>query len=109
MRTAWALLAAVAIAGPSVFGANDKTQANSHDDAWENGWVTHCRTIYNGGSGKTDGFVLEVGDSITHSNPYSQWPRYGSGKTSEDSTLCNWASSGSMGSGNSDTSNKNGF
>ena len=88
---------------------HDKTRANSYDDAWQSDWVTHCTAIYSGGSGKTDGFVLQVGDSITHSNPYSQWPRYGSGKTSEDNTICTWAQTGSWGADNYDTSCKNGW
>jgi hypothetical protein len=41
----------------------------------------------------TDGFVLQVGDSITYANPYSQWPRYGEGKTPDDVSICSWAHS----------------
>lgn len=108
MRSALAALLIVILAAPS-FAANDKTQANSYDDAWENTWVQHCRTILNGGSGKTTGFVLQIGDSITHSNPNAQWPRYGSGKTSEDSTLCNWIQSPTWGSGTTDVNSKNGY
>ena len=94
----------------SLFAANDQTQANSYDHAWATSWVAHCRSIYNSGSGKTAGFVLEVGDSITHANPYAQWPRYGSGKTTADTTLCNWCSASSWNtSSNTDTSNKNGW
>jgi len=93
----------------ALFAGNDKQQANGYDNAWEDGWVQHCRTIYNAGTGKTAGFVLQIGDSITHANPYSQWPRYGAGKTSEDSALCTWASTSVMGSGTNDVNNKNGF
>jgi len=93
----------------AVFAGNDKQQANGYDNAWEDGWVQHCRAIYNAGTGKTAGFVLQIGDSISHSNPYSQWPRYGAGKTAEDTALSTWAQCASMGTGNSDTSNKNGF
>jgi hypothetical protein len=94
----------------SAFAANDETQANSYDNAWAASWVAHCRSIYTSGSGKTAGFVLEVGDSITHANPYAQWPRYGSGKTAADTTLCNWCSASSWNTGsNTDTSNKNGW
>src|SRR4029077_16217017 len=70
---------------------NDKVQANSYDDAWEAGWKAHCQAVLSGGTGKTTGLVLQVGDSITHANPYSQWPRYGSGKTSEDDAVCLWS------------------
>jgi hypothetical protein len=66
---------------------NTKTRANSYDDAWESGWVAHCQTVLNAGSGKTAGFVLQVGDSITHSNPYSQWPRNRAGASAEDTAL----------------------
>lgn len=91
--------------------ANDKTRANSYDDAWENNWVTHCRTVLSGGTGKTAGFVLQVGDSITHSNPYSQWPRSRTGASAEDTAILNWIKStdGFPISNNGDTSNKNGF
>jgi len=70
---------------------NDKAQANGYDDAWKSAWKTHLTTLIAGGPAKTNGFVLQVGDSITHSNPYSQWPRFGSGKTTEDNAVCVWA------------------
>jgi MYXO-CTERM domain-containing protein len=102
-------MAAVFAALLLAFAQNDKTQANSYDDAWESAWVTHCRTIYST-SGKTAGFVLQVGDSITHANPYSQWPRSGSGKTAEDTSILTWCMSSSWNSGsNTDLTNKNGW
>jgi len=70
---------------------NDKAQANGYDDAWKGAWKTHLTAVIAGGPAKTNGFVLQVGDSITHSNPYSQWPRYGAGKTAEDNAVCVWA------------------
>jgi hypothetical protein len=103
------LAALLIVVATPAFAANDKTQANSYDDAWENAWVQHCRTILSGGSGKTAGFVLQIGDSITHSNPNAQWPRYGSGKTSEDSTQCNWIQAPTWGSGTTDVASKNGY
>src|SRR6185295_7914630 len=60
-------------------------------DAWKSAWKTHLTTVISGGPAKTNGFVLQVGDSITHSNPYSQWPRNGAGKTGEDDAVCVWA------------------
>ena len=39
--------------------------------------------------GKT-GVVLHIGDSITYSNPYGQWARYGQGKTPEDKAILGW-------------------
>lgn len=75
---------------------NDKAQANSRDDAWESAWVTHCRGIYTT-TGKTPGMVLHIGDSITYSNAYGQWPRNGADKTNEDIAVLSWcmATSGS--------------
>ncbi len=69
------------------------TTANSYDDAWEtggSGWVQHCTNIKNAWSGKTTGFVVHVGDSITYANPYSQWANGGQGKTSSDTTILTW-------------------
>jgi hypothetical protein len=57
----------------SANASNDKAQANSYDNAWETQWVNHSRQVLSAGSGKTAGFVLQIGDSITHSNPYSQF------------------------------------
>ncbi|HLF94974.1 MAG TPA: SGNH/GDSL hydrolase family protein [Planctomycetota bacterium] len=90
---------------------NDKTQANAHDDAWEMGWYTHCRAIYTGGTGKTSGFVLQIGDSITHANPYRQWPRSGAGNMSgEDDTIVQWCmANATLPSTQNDTTSKDGF
>jgi hypothetical protein len=81
----------LAVAALLALAQNNKTQANSYDDAWEGAWKTHCQTVLGGGAGKTTGFVLQIGDSITHSNPYSQWPRYGAGKTAEDNAISVWS------------------
>ncbi len=40
------------------------------------------------------GVVLHVGDSITYSNPYGQWPRFGQGKTAEDKAVLTWMHAG---------------
>jgi hypothetical protein len=37
-----------------------------------------------------EGVVLHLGDSITYSNPYGQWPRGGEGKTDEDKDALKW-------------------
>lgn len=89
---------------------NDKAQANGRDDAWEAAWVAHCRGIYSTTS-KTTGMVLQVGDSITHSNAYSQWPRNGgAGRTAEDLATAAWCLATTPFSGNHvDTANKNGW
>jgi hypothetical protein len=85
---------------------NDKAQANAYDDAWESAWVTHCRQVYNAGTGKADGMVIHIGDSITHANPYGQWPRQGAGKTTEDIAVLTWCGATS---GGSDATSTNGF
>lgn len=89
---------------------NDKAQANGYDDNWKSAWKTHLTTVIAGGPAKTGGFVLQVGDSITHANPYSQWPRYGSGKTAEDNAVCTWSLATTAFPGtNNDPNQTNGF
>jgi lysophospholipase L1-like esterase len=68
---------------------NDQARANSYDDGWEAAWVARSLALYTT-TGKSAGKVLQVGDSITYSNPYSQWPRGGSGKTAEDTAVLAW-------------------
>jgi hypothetical protein len=41
-----------------------------------------------------EGVVLHVGDSITYANPYSQWARFGKGKTAQDVAVCKWMHTG---------------
>lgn len=89
--------------------ATDATQANAYDDGWQSQWVAHCKAVY-ATTGKTAGFTLQVGDSITHANPYSQWPRYGDGKSTEDGTIIGWMGGGIAFSGTTtDVANANGF
>ena len=104
---ACALALGLAAAG-AARGANDEAQANSHDAAWLSAWVAHCQSIYTATS-KTTGFVLEVGDSITHANPYAQWPRYGTHTASDDQALCSWVNASAWGSNNSDYTVLNGW
>jgi PKD repeat protein len=106
MRKMLLLLALVTAA--TTFAAHDKTRANSYDDGWETNWVNHCRTVFRT-SGKTGGFVLQAGDSITHANPYTQWPRYGSGKTTEDTGILSWCVATNYPGGTFNINNKNGF
>jgi hypothetical protein len=40
------------------------------------------------------GVVLHVGDSITYSNPYSQWARGGAGQTEADKAILKWMRAG---------------
>lgn len=91
---------------------NDKTQANGYDNGWETAWIAHCRGIYVApGATKTAGFVLQIGDSITHSNPYRSWPRSGAGNMStEDATLVSWCRANATLPGTmNDTTSKDGF
>jgi hypothetical protein len=41
-----------------------------------------------------EGVVIHIGDSITHANPYSQWARFGKGKTARDKAVCKWMHTG---------------
>jgi lysophospholipase L1-like esterase len=84
-------------------------QANSYDNAWQAAWIAHSNSVYTT-VGKTSGFVLEIGDSITHANPYSQWPRFGAGQTAADQATIVWADATSWNTAsNTDTTNKNGW
>lgn len=56
-------------------GADDATRANGYDAAWHTQWSNHAQALL-ATSGKTAGFVLRVGDSISHSNLYKQWQHY---------------------------------
>lgn len=53
--------------------------------------------------------VLHVGDSITYSNPYGQWPRYGAGKTAEDAAILTWCMATQAFPGALTATDKNGF
>jgi hypothetical protein len=106
-RAAAVALWALAASG-RLWAQNDATRANSYDDAWESAWVAHCRSVYTT-AGKTAGFVLQIGDSITHSNPYSQWPRGGAGQTAQDAAITSWTRAATWGSGNGDAGSKNGW
>jgi hypothetical protein len=76
---------------------NDKVQANSHDDAWEGAWKAHCQAVLAGATtAKTDGFVLQIGDSITYSMAYGSWIRSGTGGTVEDLAAITWFKGGTF-------------
>jgi len=94
---------------PGAWSQTDETQANSYDAAWLNGWIAHGQSVY-WTSGKSPGFVLQVGDSITHANPYSQWPRAGAGQTTDDAAIINWLQATVSFSGSqNDPTNTNGW
>lgn len=88
--------------------APDAARANSYDDGWQGAWVGHCRGIFSE-DGKTDGFVLQIGDSITYSRAYALWAYQGAGQTADDRAVIGWAHATSWGQGEADTGNKNGF
>ena len=84
------------------------SRANSYDNAWKMAWVTHARSLMTP-IGKTDGFVLQLGDSITHTAAYALWPQQGLGQTATDAQVIAWSHATSWGTGNSDVANKNGW
>lgn len=90
---------------------NDKAQANGYDDGWKSQWKANLRLVLSTSTvTKTPGFVLQVGDSITHSNPYGQWARGSTGKTAEDNAVCVWAQTTTGFPGNNtDPTQTNGF
>lgn len=57
------------------------------DDDW--GYVEPMKKVAADFSG-TAGVVLHIGDSITYSNPYGQWARFGKGKTPADVAILKW-------------------
>ena len=83
-------------------------RANSYDDAWEQSWVAHTRQVL-AGSTKTNGFVLQIGDSITHSRAYSSWPQSPAGATATDLETIQWTHAGTWGVGQSDVDSRNGW
>ena len=83
-------------------------RANAYDDGWESLWIAHARQILSGAA-KTDGFVLQIGDSITHSRAYSAWPITPNGATASDVATLQWLRAGIWGSGERDVDNRNGW
>ncbi|HUW84767.1 MAG TPA: GDSL-type esterase/lipase family protein [Phycisphaerae bacterium] len=91
----------------------DIDKANGYDDAWESGldgWVAQMRTLHNewlakDASLRAEGLAVQLGDSITHANPYGQWPRGGSGKTPEDQAVTDWMHAGIWGDGTNNSAN----
>src|SRR6185503_8046200 len=83
----------LAVAALLALAQNDKTRANSYDDAWEAGWKAHCQSVING-AGKTAGFTLHIGDSITHTWAYGGWindaANSGTHTTEDTSLISGW-------------------
>src|SRR3954471_13340884 len=103
------VLALAVAAFAAVQAGEDLAQANGYDDAWQAAWIGHCREVFTA-EGKTAGLVLQVGDSITHANPYSGWPGRGAGKTADDAAIIAWCHAETPFSGSqNDPANPNGF
>ncbi len=72
---------------------HNKARANSYDDAWQSGasgWVEKAKSILAGASGKTPGFILIMGDSLSRGTAMADWANNGSGKTAEDIAITQW-------------------
>jgi len=73
--------------------AHDMARANSYDNAWQAEWVDSAKTVINTpipGISKTQGKVLEVGDSMTYSYAYGLWARNPNGATTSDAATTVW-------------------
>ncbi len=84
-------------------------RANSYDNGWEASWVEHARQLLATAAGKTDGFVLQIGDSMTYSFAYAMWAKEGQGQTVRDAQTAAWARAASYSTAPSDFTNKNGW
>jgi hypothetical protein len=74
-------------------------RANSYDDPWESAWIARVKTILSTpvpGITKTDGKVLQVGDSMTYSFAYGDWARHKTGATASDLETINWMHAGAF-------------
>ena len=85
-------------------------RANSYDDGWQSEWVGHASALLRSAeNSKTNGFVLEIGDSITHSYAFSWWAISGAGKTAADAEATSWTRAATWGATNFDVTQKNGW
>lgn len=67
------------------------TSAEPIPESWD--YAAAMRQVAARGEGRP-GVVLHVGDSLTYSNPYGQWARFGAGKTAEDKAILEWMHTG---------------
>lgn len=96
--------------GATTFDGPTAARANSYDDGWQSDWVAHASSLLRTAANqKTNGFVLQIGDSITHSYAFSMWPVSGAGKTSSDVDVTAWAHAASWGANDADVTQKNGW
>ena len=108
------VVVAASIVVASLSASSDDTptasRANSYDDGWQSNWIAHASSLLRTSESiKTPGFVLQIGDSITHSYAFAIWPGVGAGKTASDSAVTAWSRAASWGSSNFDVTNKNGW
>src|SRR5687768_12088396 len=106
----WVIAALVTMASPLAMQSEMHTaaRANSYDDGWQENWVAHARAVL-AGTQKSNGFVLQVGDSMTHTMAVSSWPRGPAGATAEDLATLNWSRSSSWSTSHVDVTQKNGW
>src|SRR5687768_5562860 len=83
-------------------------RANSYDNAWEGLWIAHARQLLDGAV-KTDGFVLQIGDSITHSRAYGFWAASPTGATASDLATIQWTHAQTWSPNEQDVNNRNGW
>jgi hypothetical protein len=111
-RTLILLLGVVVVAAASMHAQQPPpataARANSYDNGWESLWIAHARQVLSGVA-KTDGFVLQIGDSITHSRAYAAWPFTPTGATPADLATIQWVRAGTWGAGERDVDNRNGW
>jgi lysophospholipase L1-like esterase len=73
------------------FGLPARGQEKMLPQDWD--YAGAMKKVAAGFAGKP-GVVLHLGDSITYSNPYSQWARGGAGQSAEDKALLKWMHTG---------------
>jgi len=83
-------------------------RANSYDNGWESQWIARSRQVLSG-TVKTDGFVLQIGDSIPHSRAYGFWAAAPTGATASDLAAIQWARAQTWSSNEQDGNNRNGW
>ena len=105
-----AVVAVVAAVSASTLDGPTAARANSYDDGWQSEWVAHASSLLHSATNqKTGGFVLEIGDSITHTFAFATWPVGGAGKTASDADVTSWARAASWSQNHFDVTQKNGW
>ena len=93
LATVSVVVTVVAAFSASTLDGPTAARANSYDDGWQSEWVAQASSLLGSAANqKTNGFVLEIGDSITHSFAFAMWPVGGAGNTASDADVTSWAS-----------------